>query len=163
MNAVIRKAMPEDLPFLLPILAELDGEKPMPLESAQQRFKQIEEIPNYHIYIACKNAEAVGTFSLIILPTLMHGGVKTALIDAVAVSRKYQGQGIGKMMVREALRLCAAAGCYKLTLSSSLVRDRAHAFYKSLGFRQHGWSFSLEIEPGLQPFCPQEIQAEVEP
>jgi len=37
-------------------------------------------------------------------------------------------QGIGKTMVKEALKISAAAGCYKATLSSNLKRDRAHAF-----------------------------------
>jgi len=31
-------------------------------------------------------------------------------------------------MVKEALKISAAAGCYKATLSSNLKRDRAHAF-----------------------------------
>ena len=36
---------------------------------------------------------------------------------------------------------CRAAGCYKLTLSSNIARQGAHAFYDSLGFERHGYSF----------------------
>ena len=46
--------------------------------------------------------------------------------------------GNGKVMARE-------AGCYKLVLSSNQKRARAHAFYESLGFQRHGFSFSIEI------------------
>jgi ribosomal protein S18 acetylase RimI-like enzyme len=37
------------------------------------------------------------------------------------------------------------AGCYKLVLSSNQKRERAHAFYESLGFQRHGFSFVIEI------------------
>jgi len=48
-------------------------------------------------------------------------------------------------MVKEAPKLVLQRGCYKATLSSNLKRDRAHAFYQSLGFI--GWSFSLKLVP----------------
>ena len=37
-----------------------------------------------------------------------------------------------------------AKGCYKLVLSSNAKRERAHAFYESLGFERHGYSFRIE-------------------
>jgi len=46
---------------------------------------------------------------------------------AVVVKANCHSQGIGKTMVK-ALKISAAAGCYKATLSSNLKRDRAHAF-----------------------------------
>ena len=67
--------------------------------------------------------------------------------DAVIVTAEYRNQGIGKQMMQTAFQLSAAAGCYKVMLSSNLKRDRAHQFYQSLGFKQHGWSFSLELVP----------------
>jgi hypothetical protein len=36
-------------------------------------------------------------------------------------------------------------GCYKMTLSSNLKRESAHAFYDSLGFKKHGFSFLVEL------------------
>ena len=50
-------------------------------------------------------------------------------------------------MVRHALRVCEGKGCYKVTLSSNLKRERAHAFYESLGFERHGYSFKVMIDP----------------
>ena len=38
---------------------------------------------------------------------------------------------------------CRAAGCYKMALSSNLKREGAHAFYDSLGFERHGYSFVI--------------------
>jgi len=124
----------------------MDGAPPIPLEQAQQIFTEMIRVPDYHSYITFTDAEPVGTFSLLFLPTLMHRGIhKFAVLDAVVVKAVYRTQGIGKTMVKEALKISAAAGCYKVTLSSNLKRDRAHAFYQSLGFKQHGWSFSLAL------------------
>jgi hypothetical protein len=46
-------------------------------------------------------------------------------------------------MMEHARALCRAAGCYKMALSSNLTRERAHAFYDSLGFARHGYSFQV--------------------
>jgi hypothetical protein len=51
---------------------------------------------------------------------------------------------VGKEMMRQALRLAGEHGCYKAALSSNLKRERAHAFYDSLGFERHGYSFRVD-------------------
>jgi hypothetical protein len=53
-------------------------------------------------------------------------------------------------MMKQAIALSAEAGCYKVMLSSNLKRDRAHEFYRSLGFEQHGWSFKCILQPDEQ-------------
>jgi GNAT superfamily N-acetyltransferase len=148
MLLTIRIVTLEDLPTLIQLHSEMDGAPLMPSEQAQQIFTEMSRVPDYHSYIAFSNVEPVGTFSLLFLPTLMHRNIhKFALLDAVVVKANCRSQGIGKTMVKEALKISAAAGCYKVTLSSNLKRDRAHAFYQSLGFQQHGWSFSLKLVP----------------
>jgi len=52
---------------------------------------------------------------------------------------------VGRAMMAHAMRLAHEAGCYKLALSSNQKRERAHAFYESLGFQRHGLSFLIEI------------------
>ena len=49
------------------------------------------------------------------------------------------------MMMREALKICNEKGCYKAVVSSNLKRKRAHAFYESLGFKRHGYSYYVAI------------------
>jgi len=44
-----------------------------------------------------------------------------------------------------AMDLARHAGCYKLALSSNQKRHRAHAFYESLGFQKHGYSFQIQL------------------
>jgi GNAT superfamily N-acetyltransferase len=49
-------------------------------------------------------------------------------------------------MMRFALACCREKRCYKLVLSSNAKRVRAHAFYESLGFERHGYSFRVDLE-----------------
>ena len=80
------------------------------------------------------------------MDNLGHQGAPSGVIEDVLVDPQYQGQGIGKAMVRHALGVCGEKGCYKVTLSSNLKRERAHAFYESLDFERHGYSFKVMID-----------------
>jgi GNAT superfamily N-acetyltransferase len=46
-------------------------------------------------------------------------------------------------MMEHALAECRIRGCYKTSLSANLKREPAHAFYESLGFERHGYSFRV--------------------
>jgi GNAT superfamily N-acetyltransferase len=142
----IRIAENEDLPLLIQLYEEIDGYSALSRDKGKEIFAAISSIHNYHIYIVSYNQEFVGTFSLLFLPTMMHRGYyKHAVLDAVVVRKAFRGRGIGTEMMKTALKLSAEEGCYKVTLSSSLKRDRAHEFYQKLGFEQHGWSFKCVI------------------
>ncbi|AFY46639.1 acetyltransferase [Nostoc sp. PCC 7524] len=149
MSFEIRIASCDDLPLLIHLYAEMDGELPLSSDRAAEIFAQMMQVPNYDIYLAYLNQEPIGTFSLLYVPTMMHRGYhKFAVLDAVTVSPKFRGQGIGNQMMKAAIQMSADAGCYKVTLSSNLKRDRAHQFYQSLGFEQHGWSFKCVVNQG---------------
>ncbi len=83
------------------------------------------------------------------MDNLAHNGAPSAIIEDVAVDPGWQGRGIGKQMMQYAMKLCRDKGCYKAALSSNLKREKAHAFYESLGFERHGYSY--RIDPGRSP------------
>lgn len=64
----------------------------------------------------------------------------------LAVDPAWQGHGVGNMMIHYTLEVARQKGCYKAALSSNLKRERAHAFYESLGFERHGYSFRVSIQ-----------------
>jgi GNAT superfamily N-acetyltransferase len=137
-----------DLPMLNGLYAEMDDRPLMSDEKILEIWERIQQVPEYYIYLAYLEERAIGTFSLLFLPTMMHRGFhRSAILDSVAISKDYRGRGWGTKMMQKALSICADAGCYKVTLSSNLTRDRAHQFYESLGFKQHGWSFSYQLQP----------------
>ena len=149
MAPIFRVAQCDDIPAVVRLLAEMDDEPPMSVARAERIFLHMARYPDYRCYLAFEDGQAVATFSLLIMDALVHGGAREALLDGVVVTAARRAQGLGTAMIREALRLAAAAGCYKLALSSSLKRSDAHRFYQSLGFRQHGISFAIEPSAGV--------------
>ncbi len=139
-----RVATQADLPEVLRLYAQpdLDG-KALPLPEAERLFERMAQYPDYHIYVAVRGGQIVGTFALRIMHSLGHWGTPSGVIEDVAVDPACQGQGIGRVMMRHALQVCGEKGCYKAVLSSNLKRERAHAFYESLGFERHGYSFRV--------------------
>jgi ribosomal protein S18 acetylase RimI-like enzyme len=139
-----RVATKADLPAVLRLYAQpdLDG-KALSLPEAGRLLDRIAQYPDYNLYVAVRGEQVVGTFALLIMHNLGHWGTPSAVIEDVAVDPDCQGQGIGKHMMQHALRICGDKGCYKAVLSSNLKRERAHAFYESLGFERHGYSFRV--------------------
>ncbi len=116
----------------------------LPLEQAESIFERMRHYPDYQIYVAECDGQLVGTLALLIMDNLGHSGARSGVVEDVAVSPAWRGRGIGKAMMRFAMRRCQEAGCYKLALSSNLRREDAHAFYESLAFKRHGYSFQVE-------------------
>ncbi len=144
----IRPATAADLSTVLAFMAQLDlgHDTDQSLETTTAVFEQIISNPNHTIYLAEVDDVIVGTFALIIIPQLAHGGTCSGIIEDVVVSPDQRGQGIGQAMMRFAYELCQQAGCYKLVLSSNKQRTAAHHFYENLGYQQHGYSFRIELD-----------------
>lgn len=146
MKIVITEATKEDLPAILRLYAveDIDNGDVLPVTEAGKIFDRMKSYPNYKIYIARWNGEAVGTFSLSIMDNIAHRGKSSGVVEDVVVADHMRSLGIGKIMMEYALDICGKNNCYKMSLSSNLKRERAHSFYEKLGFEKHGFSFSIK-------------------
>ncbi len=144
-TASLREAASTDIEALLGLyeLLEFKPALSLSLKAARVRFEKYKGYPNYRIYVAELGEVIVGTFALIIIDSVAHSGKPFAVVEDVVVSQDCQGRGIGKRMMEFAMCRCKEFGCYKLTLSSHLKRQKAHSFYESLGFEKHGFSFFI--------------------
>lgn len=147
-----REASTSDLPDVLRLYAQpdLDDGNTLNEAAAKRIFERMAQYPNYKLYVAVEGTRIVGTFALLIMDNLGHLGAPSAIIEDVAVDPVLHGHGIGKQMMRHAIHLASENGCYKAVLSSNLKRDRAHAFYESLGFERHGFSFRVDTQQDAQ-------------
>ena len=146
MNLKIRRATIDDVANILKIYAKaLDNGKVLPLEKAKEIFLKQQQYPDYKVFVAESDNEIVGTFALLIMENMAHLGTPSAVVEDVVVLPNHQGKGIGKIMMKFALKYAKENGCYKMSLSSNLRREQAHKFYKSLGFKKHGFSFLMEL------------------
>jgi GNAT superfamily N-acetyltransferase len=146
----IRTATAADIAGVLALYAQpgLDDGKVLPLDEAVSLFAKFARYPDYTLYVAEQDGEVVGTFALLIMDNLGHLGTPSGIVEDVVVAPQRQGNGIGAQMMQFAFERCREKGCYKLVLSSNAKRVRAHAFYESLGFERHGYSFRVNIERG---------------
>jgi GNAT superfamily N-acetyltransferase len=152
MSLLIRQATAQDLPQVLQLYAQpsMDNGQVMALAAAEQLWAQFSQYPSYRLFVASQTdahaqEQVIGTYALLVMHNLAHQGTPSAIVEDVVVSEAHQSQGVGRAMMAHAMDLARQAGCYKLVLSSNQKRERAHAFYESLGFQRHGFSFQIEI------------------
>jgi GNAT superfamily N-acetyltransferase len=148
---LIRPAAAADLEKVLALYAqpEFDAGDVLPLETAKRLWQRFADYPDYTLYVAERAADVVGSFALLVMHNLGHLGAPSAIVEDVVVAPAFQRHGIGKAMMQFALDRCREKGCYKLVLSSNAKREDAHAFYESLVFVRHGFSFRIDLaEPG---------------
>jgi GNAT superfamily N-acetyltransferase len=148
---LIRPAAAADLEKVLALYAqpEFDAGDVLPLETAKRLWQRFADYPDYTLYVAERAADVVGSFALLVMHNLGHLGAPSAIVEDVVVAPAFQRHGIGKAMMQFAVDRCREEGCYKLMLSSNAKREDAHAFYESLGFVRHGFSFRIDLaEPG---------------
>jgi len=146
MVLIIRKATLNDVKDILHIYAEaLDNGKVITVEKAQKIFLKQQQYPNYQVFIALYEQQTVGTFALLIMENMAHNGTPSAVVEDVGVLPTMQSKGIGKLMLKFALKYAKEKGCYKMSLSSNHRREKAHQFYESLGFKKHGFSFLMDL------------------
>ena len=143
----IRKATTDDIPMILELFAQkdIDNGEVLSIDEANAIFNKFKLYPNYSLYLAMINYKVVGTFELLIMDNLAHKGSKSGIVEDVVVDLEHRSKGIGGKMMEYAITICREFGCYKLTLSSSIHRERAHMFYENLGFKKHGYSFLIEL------------------
>ena len=150
MSLLIREATDGDLSAVLALYAQpgMDDGQVLTLAEARALLARFRQYPSYRLWVACDPAqgdEVVGTYALLIMDNLAHRGTPSAIVEDVVVSATRQGQGIGRQMMQHAQDQARQGACYKLVLSSNQKRERAHAFYESLGFQRHGFSFVIGL------------------
>lgn len=143
-SLTFREANRQDLPRILDLYARaLDG-RALKVDDAERLFERIQRYPDYRLHLAETDGRLAGTFALLIMDNLGECGTPSGIIEDVVVEPEYQRRGVGRAMMQHALAICRQKGCYKLMLSSNLARSGAHAFYESLGFEKHGFSFRVD-------------------
>lgn len=144
----VREAHDGDAEVLARLQAEMDDrtvdEEGHAVAAMREVLLDMAAYPFFKAYLVTDAlGDVIGTFSLLVFSSPSHHGTPQAVLDAVVVSGKRRGEGIGEAMLRKALHIASEAGCYKLMLSSNLKRIDAHRFYEHLGFTQHGVGFSI--------------------
>lgn len=148
---LVRPARTEDLSGLLSLYHDLNPDDlTADPDLSENTFRQMLAHPGLTVLLALQETEPVGSVTVSILPNLTRGCASYALIENVVTLSTHRGRGIGERMMRAAIELCWAAGCFKIMLLSGEKNARAHAFYERLGFERSKTGFDLR-QPGYAP------------
>jgi GNAT superfamily N-acetyltransferase len=144
----IRRATRRDIPSLLRLYGTTptpDDDEPATLlpGEADAIFDRIDADANQALLVAECDLRVIGTLVLVVVQNLAHRGQPWAVVENVAVHESVRGQGIGTLLLEEAVRRARGARCYKLVLSAHQSRTEAHRLYRKLGLQQTHLGFEL--------------------
>lgn len=125
--------------------AETESQQPQVLENHRQAFAMIENLPGCELIVAEEQGKLIGTAMLMIIPGLAHNASPWGQVEYVVVDSEYRRTGAGRLLMDYIRARCEEAGCYKIQLSSNKVRDEAHKFYESAGYRATAEGFRLYL------------------
>jgi len=135
----IRKAVEADITRLLELYRQLSldpsaGEPEPSLDDCRKALRAVSGMPGRELLVVEEDGRVVGTATLLITPSLVHGARPWAVVEHVVVEEKLRSRGIGRQLMEYTVRKAGEAGCYKIMLCSNKQRKDAHRFYRSLGF-----------------------------
>ncbi len=133
---LIREIQESDLPELLRLYKYL-GDNPVPdrVEEILPLWKEILQIPYYHIWVAEKDDQLLSSCTLLIVPNLTHGQRPYALVENVVTHPDFREQGIGTAVLDAAREFATREGCYKIMLLTGSKKESTHRFYRNAGYR----------------------------
>jgi ribosomal protein S18 acetylase RimI-like enzyme len=143
-NITINDASEADLPFIgvliLELAESLDDCEPANLEKTRQSFIHLLRKPDSRILVARLGRKVVGFIHLTIRQTLFHPE-PSCLIEELIVTKSHRGQGVGSVLVSEAIKKCQQMGCGEIEVSTAKLNMKARDFYKYCGLYECGIVF----------------------
>ena len=106
------------------------------------RFDEIERLyPYLQIWVMLDEDkdEIIGNATLLIEPKFIHECSRVGHIEDVVVDPRYQGKGLGKLLVEKLKQVSKDEGCYKVILDCS---EKNRTFYEKCGFENKNLQMS---------------------
>jgi GNAT superfamily N-acetyltransferase len=125
----VREALASDAPRIAALCVQLGYEVPLP---HIERFLAAPRTDRAVFVAVVPRAGVVGWISVSESWTLIS--IARAEVHGLVVEDEYRSHGIGRMLVDAAETWARRRGCTTLRLLSNVVRERAHAFYRRLGY-----------------------------
>ena len=141
----IREAVEADYPAICKLINNELGYPDVTTEALSDRMKKMQRAGNYQTFVAVMRGVVVGFIGIAQELGYEISGEYLRII-ALAVSSEHQNKGIGSKILRHVESIAHQNGVSYFTLSSSMYRTAAHAFYERNGYMKKSYSFSKGLK-----------------
>jgi GNAT superfamily N-acetyltransferase len=139
---IFRKARENDVLQIVEMIAddELGNTRenfkiPLPNEYIDA-FRKINSDENQElIVVENENTEIIGTLQLTFIQYLTYRGGIRAQIEAIRIRKDQRGMGLGKKILKWAIKRVKEKKAHVLQLTTDKKRPKAIKFYEDLGFK----------------------------
>ena len=108
-------------------------------------FAALDGDPNQYLLVGERDGTVIAYLQITFMHHLSRLGSLRGQVESVRVRSDLRGQGIGKQLMQESIRLCRERGCSLVQLTTDVKRERTRRFYEDLGFEvtHHGMKMAL--------------------
>lgn len=139
---MIRAAEGGDAPALAELMTQLGYQTTA--DEMRLRLQPIFHDPDFTTLVAVEENEVCGMIGLSASVGYEHND-PTGKIMALVVHERMRGRGIGRALLKAAEDHFSRSKIVRVVLTSRFTRERAHAFYESLGYTRTGLRFMKEL------------------
>ena len=145
MDLTYREATADDAAGIAILLGELGY--PAEAEEIPGRLAALAGQRATIVMVAVHAEAVVGVITAMVFPAL-HSPEPVAWITSMVVSSEHRSHGIGSALVERIEKWALGHGAARVSLTSALRRENAHAFYVTKqGYEKTGLRFSKVLEP----------------
>jgi glucosamine-phosphate N-acetyltransferase len=91
---------------------------------------------------ASSDGQIVATVKLLAEPKFFYGGKSAGHIEEVVTRKGFEGKGLSKALLLEALKRAKELNCYKVILD---CKKELIPFYKKSGFKEHDVCMRIDL------------------
>jgi len=92
-----------------------------------------------------KENEEIGHAYLFLITNDLHEQ-PYGLLEDLYVNPDHRSDGVGRQLVEKVISKAKEAGCYKLIGTSRDEREKIHAWYERIGFKNYGRAFRMDFD-----------------
>ncbi|HKU66574.1 MAG TPA: GNAT family N-acetyltransferase [Candidatus Baltobacteraceae bacterium] len=129
LGTIVREALASDAPRIAALAGQLGYDVPLP--HVERQVARMNEERTIFVAVVPR-AGVVGWIGVALREAVTDSG--RADIEGLVVEDEYRGNGIGQLLVEAAEQWARRRNCTSVRLVSNVVRERAHEFYKRLGY-----------------------------
>ncbi len=145
MPVTIRHAGPGDEPAVVELIQELAlaADYPSPIDEHYVRHYLASSVSD--LLLAVDEGAQVGLLSYAVVPGLFHAA-DSGIIEALVVAEGRRGEGIGRHLLKHAVRVLEEAGCAEISISVDAGNAAAQKLYFDCGLTEASVYLEKHVE-----------------